>query len=622
MKNFTLFIFTFLSVGLFAQNSKIYPKGKIALGEENTFIYEPGKNIAIPENVSAKYVSTISYKTSALIKKNNNYEFIVKVPDSIRTVIVSVFDNNGNLFDNNSDKGYVLILNNKNPSKTNFDKLLLLQNQASYFFKLKYSSQFFVNGYKNLFKTEPSLKENPQNISIYLSSLATVNDKKAEEEGKVFVKNLEQKKDEKSLVGAESIIRYVLKDSKRADSLSSSIIEKYPYGKLAKNKLVSKFFKEANDTKTPPDQNILMQYVSDFKNKYPKDIYDAQISDQMNAVILNKIVADENWSKIEDFTNNFNDKIYAAPIFNVNAWKLADGDNLSSEGKDLDFAEKLAQKSLEILNYKINNLGEYDQKLNYDDSLMFYTDALALVYYKEKKYQQAFNEQSKIIDLSNIDDTNRERYVLYASKVKDNNFIKNYIYNLLKNQNISKNLFATLSNIYKSENLNSQEIVKLNEENKKIETNRYRKNLLDLYSGNLKAKDFELTNLEDKKVKLSDLKGKIVVLDFWATWCGPCRAALPHMQNLVKKYDKSEVAFLFVNTMENEKPDVTKNKVSKFIADNKYDLNVLYDLDNNVRKNYLVQGIPCEIVIDKEGNLIARSEGYDSNLEALINENK
>ena len=622
MKNFTLFIFTFLSVGLFAQNSKIYPKGKIALGEENTFIYEPGKNIAIPENVSAKYVSTISYKTSALIKKNNNYEFIVKVPDSIRTVIVSVFDNNGNLFDNNSDKGYVLILNNKNPSKTNFDKLLLLQNQASYFFKLKYSSQFFVNGYKNLFKTEPSLKENPQNISIYLSSLATVNDKKAEEEGKVFVKNLEQKKDEKSLVGAESIIRYVLKDSKRADSLSSSIIEKYPYGKLAKNKLVSKFFKEANDTKTPPDQNILMQYVSDFKNKYPKDIYDAQISDQMNAVILNKIVADENWSKIEDFTNNFNDKIYAAPIFNVNAWKLADGDNLSSEGKDLDFAEKLAQKSLEILNYKINNLGEYDQKLNYDDSLMFYTDALALVYYKEKKYQQAFNEQSKIIDLSNIDDTNRERYVLYASKVKDNNFIKNYIYNLLKNQNISKNLFATLSNIYKSENLNSQEIVKLNEENKKIETNRYRKNLLDLYSENLKAKDFELTNLEDKKVKLSDLKGKIVVLDFWATWCGPCRAALPHMQNLVKKYDKSEVAFLFVNTMENEKPDVTKNKVSKFIADNKYDLNVLYDLDNNVRKNYLVQGIPCEIVIDKEGNLIARSEGYDSNLEALINENK
>lgn len=622
MKNFTLYIFTFLSIGLFAQNSKIYPKGKIALGEENTFIYEPGKNIAIPENVSAKYVSTISYKTSALIKKNNNYEFIVKVPDSIRTVIVSVFDKNGNLFDNNSDKGYVLILNNKNPSKTNFDKLLLLQNQATYFFKLKYSSQFFVNGYKNLFKTEPSLKENPQNISIYLSSLATVNDKKAEEEGKVFVKNLEQKKDEKSLVGAESIIRYVLKDSKRADSLSSSIIEKYPYGKLAKNKLVSKFFKEANDTKTPPDQNILMQYVSDFKNKYPKDIYDAQMSDQMNAVILNKIVADENWSKIEDFTNNFNDKIYAAPIFNVNAWKLADGDNLSSEGKDLDFAEKLAQKSLEILNYKINNLGEYDQKLNYDDSLMFYTDALALVYYKEKKYQQAFNEQSKIIDLSNIDDTNRERYVLYASKVKDNNFIKNYIYNLLKNQNISKNLFATLSNIYKSENLNSQEIVKLNEENKKIETNRYRKNLLDLYSGNLKAKDFELTNLEDKKVKLSDLKGKIVVLDFWATWCGPCRAALPHMQDLVKKYDKSEVEFLFVNTMENEKPEATKNKVSKFIADNKYDLNVLYDLDNNVRKNYLVQGIPCEIVIDKEGNLIARSEGYDSNLEALINENK
>ena len=113
-----------------------------------------------------------------------------------------------------------------------------------------------------------------------------------------------------------------------------------------------------------------------------------------------------------------------------------------------------------------------------------------------------------------------------------------------------------------------------------------------------------------------------MVLDFWATWCGPCREALPHMQELVKKYDESEVIFLFVNTLETKKPEETKKNVAKFMADNKYDLNVLFDFNDEVSKKYLVQGIPTEIIIDKEGNLLSQSLGYDGNLEALINENK
>ena len=81
--------------------------------------------------------------------------------------------------------------------------------------------------------------------------------------------------------------------------------------------------------------------------------------------------------------------------------------------------------------------------------------------------------------------------------------------------------------------------------------NRKDSELNKYYGGDLKAKDFSLTNLEGKTVKLSDYKGKIVVLDFWATWCGPCRESLPHMQELVNQYKGKDVEFFFVNTMEN-----------------------------------------------------------------------
>ncbi|WP_417431291.1 TlpA family protein disulfide reductase [Halpernia sp.] len=618
MKNFTLFIFTFLSIGLFAQNSKIYPKGKIILGEENTFIYEPRKGISVPEGSEVKFVTIVQQKSSPLIKSQNKYEFKIKVPDSIRTIVLSVFDKNENLFDNNFDKGYISILNKSDKSKAELDKLALLQNQASYFYKLKYSKQYYVNQYEKLFKSEPKLKEKPENIFYYLEALFAADEKKAETESLIIAKKLENKNDEKSLMTSRDFYQNFLKDSQKATTLSTLILKKYPKGNFAKNMLMDKFRKEAKEA----DVNTLMQYVSDYKNNYPSGEYDKILTDQMNAVILSKIIESKDWSKIEDFTKRFNCEMNAANVFNLSAWKLADGDDITSDGKDLEFAEKLARKSVDILDNKLNNLGKYEEKSEYNDQYLYYTDALALVLYKEKKYDQAFLEQSKIIDLTNIDDTNRERYVLYAQKAKGDDFVKNYIYNLLKKQNISEKLFTTLSDIYKTENLQTAEINNLKESNKKIETKKSQEKLLKLYSGNLKAKDFELTNLQGQKVKLSDFKGKIVVLDFWATWCGPCRAALPHMQELVKKYDKSEVQFLFINTMEREKPDEIKKKVSKFIADNKYDLNVLYDFDNSAYKNYLIDGIPCEIIIDKNGNLISRSLGYDSNLEALINENK
>ncbi|WP_087974288.1 redoxin domain-containing protein [Oceanobacillus rekensis] len=108
------------------------------------------------------------------------------------------------------------------------------------------------------------------------------------------------------------------------------------------------------------------------------------------------------------------------------------------------------------------------------------------------------------------------------------------------------------------------------------------------------APDFELETSEGETVRLSDYRGKRVLVNFWATWCPPCRAEIPDMQKL---YDNKDVAILAVNMAE------TPDTVTEFVKEYEMTFPVPMDAESEVIDTYQVQAYPTSYMIDSNGRI-------------------
>jgi cytochrome c biogenesis protein CcmG/thiol:disulfide interchange protein DsbE len=140
--------------------------------------------------------------------------------------------------------------------------------------------------------------------------------------------------------------------------------------------------------------------------------------------------------------------------------------------------------------------------------------------------------------------------------------------------------------------------------------------LADSVALNAAAPDFRLKDISGKEVTLSSLKGKVVVLDFWATWCVPCHENFPAVQKVVDHYKNDpNVVFLFIDTREKSADYVQLAKAD--MEKNHYDFHVLFDEqgpDGKQNKYYStlgMAGIPTRFIIDANGIIRDKSVGYD-----------
>ncbi|NLP10268.1 redoxin domain-containing protein [bacterium] len=135
---------------------------------------------------------------------------------------------------------------------------------------------------------------------------------------------------------------------------------------------------------------------------------------------------------------------------------------------------------------------------------------------------------------------------------------------------------------------------------------------------NKPAPDFTLPALNGGMVTLSEQKGKVVVVDFWATWCGPCKMSFPFLQQMYERYQKNpDVLILALNTWEREKGPQREQLVRRFIKENNYTFPVLFDA--NYVEKYGVTGIPTKFIIDKQGQIAFQSIGFNGG-EDMIQE--
>jgi thiol-disulfide isomerase/thioredoxin len=117
------------------------------------------------------------------------------------------------------------------------------------------------------------------------------------------------------------------------------------------------------------------------------------------------------------------------------------------------------------------------------------------------------------------------------------------------------------------------------------------------------ATPFVLTTLDGKIVKSGELAGKVVLINFWATWCGPCKEEMPSLARLQKQLDPTHFVMLTITT------DLQRQGITHFLSQLGVSLPVLFDEDQEVSRSFMVRGLPTTVVIAQNGALAGRAVG-------------
>lgn len=121
------------------------------------------------------------------------------------------------------------------------------------------------------------------------------------------------------------------------------------------------------------------------------------------------------------------------------------------------------------------------------------------------------------------------------------------------------------------------------------------------------APNFVLDSISGEEMSLADLKGQRVILNFWATWCPPCKAEMPHMQNYFEEHAEEQIATILAVNLTDQ--DNGLQKIQQFISDYELTFPVVLDVDGKIANQYGIITIPTTFILDEEGNIERKISG-------------
>ena len=614
-----LFLLTAITVA--SQKNFQYTPEKPQAGDKIIIIYEPAGDLAntlVPvEAIVYLQGSKNAAEDIVLKKEGNKYTGTIQT-DTAQNFLYLGFSVDQKK-DNNYNEGYWIQLYDGVKVKKG-SNLNLAQ------FYQYYGPQVGVdkNNEKALTYFEKELTLYPETRKTNLPSyLRLINSVRKEEAPAIVQKEI------------EAIIKEGLKD----ESDYSLLENLYTLAKLPEQaKLVTSFKKE----KYPGGKWVITETVQKFYNEK-----DPSRKEQILADIVKKTETDENWKDVKKSLPGFKLEIayaYAgkkdwdsfkkaiaaaemskeqlASLYNNTAWEM------QMTGNNLDYALEMSKFATDFSknewtkptatrpSYYTAKQWEKGRERTY----AMYADTYAMVLYRKGEYKKAlpYTRDATIkINKGNSTDLNNT-YSLVAEKTLPLKQYKKELEQFVKDGKSSGEIKEILKRAYvkekKSENGFDEYIAALEKES-------YLKMLAELQKSMLSenAPSFALMDLDGKNINIADLKGKVIVVDFWATWCGPCKASFPGMQKMVNKYkERPDVRFIFIDTW--ERGDDKEKNASEFVTSNKYTFHVLMDNENKVVEQFKVEGIPTKFVIDKNGLIRFKAVGFDGSDDKLVSE--